>query len=119
MKKSELKAGQKVVQRNGCDFIYFPNNKGFELISFLGGLNYISAYGYDLKDTLRHNREYDITSVYECNNNSITNIFTNYSEVEWSLVWREEPQIEEITAEEAIKRLEEQSEKRIKIVSIR
>lgn len=123
MKKSDLKIGQKVVWRNGTEQIYFPTSYvGIDLITInssgekrSGSL--LSRWDDDFKDITHNQRLYDVVSVWDCGS-SVISIFNDTSKVYWNKIWEriEESEVEEITADEAMKRLEEQSGKKVKII---
>jgi hypothetical protein len=121
MKKSELKFGQKVVWRNGEEQIYFPNQYATEynLISLgIDGWDKLSDWDNDFKEIKCGDKAYDIVSVWDCGYN-ISGIFTDPKKLPWKCVWESKGEIEteEISAQEAMNRLEKFSGKKIKIVS--
>ena len=114
MKKSDLKIGQKLVARNGMEYIYFPA-RDYSLIEIGGGFDELETWDDGLCDCLFNNGSYDIMEVFECKDGSFARIFENVENVKWTSIWKRE-NVEEITADEAMKRLEEQSGKKIKII---
>lgn len=122
MKKSELQAGQKVVTRDGGEYVWFPvfGGCGFFHVSKneLDPEEFIDISDYDdeLKETYDEEEDYDIMSIYECVDDSRNYLLSDLSKVNWTLVWERLEEVEEITAEEAMKRLEKQAGKKVKIV---
>ena len=119
MKKSDLKIGQKVVWRDGTEQIYFPTSYvGVDLITINSNCgSLLSEWDDDFKDIKYSQRLFDIVSVWDCGS-SVVSIFNDTSKVYWNKIWEriEESEVEEITADEAMKRLEEQSGKKVKII---
>ena len=118
MKKSELKVGQKVVLRDGGEYLYIPIFRGDftkidadDTLDIYSNLN-LEWYNEDLIDN-DEDEDNDIMSVYSCT--SFSTLLSDLSKVNWNLVWERE-EVEKITADEAMKRLEEQSGKKVKIV---
>lgn len=111
MNKLELKVGQKVVTRDGTEWLYIPI-LGYDFSRIdAGNLNTYESldldfYNGDLTDC-DGDEENDIMSVYSCN--SFLTLLSDLSKVGWNLVWEreEELEVEEISVQEAMKRLEE------------
>ena len=72
----------------------------------------------DLKTGVRVTHKNGITSIFIIDDYGNEYHFTNPENVDWELLWeiKEEPKIEEISADEAMRRLEEQSGKKVKII---
>lgn len=109
MKKLDLKIGQKLVAKSGMEYIYFPAY-GYST-SISGGFDELETWDDDLCDCFSHDDSYDIMEVFECKDDSFVRIFENAKDVKWTSIWKRE-NVEEITADEAMKRIEEQSGKR-------
>lgn len=122
MTKKDLKTGMKVVKRDGDEYVWFPvfGEYGFFHVS-RNKLDPeetidISDYDDELKETYDEEEDYDIMSIYECVDDSRNYLLSDLSKVNWTLVWERSEEVEEITAEEAMKRLEKQAGKKVKIV---
>ena len=76
----------------------------------------MSDYDDEFKQTYDEDEDYDIMSIYECVDDSRNYLLSDLSKVNWTLVWERLEEVEEITAEEAMKRLEKQAGKKVKIV---
>lgn len=112
MKKSDLKSGMKVVCSNGSELIVSLGTLYGDIIMDLSrdSYNKLLYYTDDLYNISSVYQEYNIDKVYK---NKGENYIVN---PEWELLWEREPEVEEITADEAMKRLEEQSGKKVKII---
>lgn len=98
MTKSDLKAGQKLVCKDNKEFIYFPYNIGYELISFSGGSDSISCLSEDLKNIDVDNAKYDVLRVFECKDWTFAFIFENHEKVNWTQIWeRDSNDVKEVT----------------------
>lgn len=104
MTKSDLKAGQKILFRNGREAIYFPNDIGYEFIFIDGGFMPLRMYSDNLKVNRPHKEPYDVISIWECNGNSLQFLFNDKDSVKWELVSSEEPDIKEVTIDEVEKK---------------
>lgn len=108
---SDLKTGMKVVQRDGMEFFVALNTKTEDILVSDRGWQKLSHLDNNLKSNLFPSS--DIVKVYESS-------YENYlsSVIGWSKIWDvdDKPEVEEITADEAMKRLEEQSGKKVKII---
>jgi hypothetical protein len=123
MDKSELKAGQKLVDRDGNEYVYLPVIDGYGFLCVSGSrldpydTIDIGDYTDELKEDFNEDEDYDIMSVFECLDGSFINIISDLKKVNWTKVWEREPEFEEISAQEAMDRLESFSGKKVKIVS--
>ena len=124
MKKNELKNGmlletrhgKKLLYIDGCSFsnVYFPPKK-IDLISIDGdGWMSTDSYNDDFLESYCSDSEWNIEKIYICKDISFQYIITTPKGVSWELFWSRN-EIEEITADEARRRLEESSGKKIKI----
>lgn len=122
MTKKDLETGMKVVLKDGTkcivmrgirhefgseeDCLVFLDTDGRTCIdNYSEDMIMKKSYEYDLS-------KFDIEEVYISTNLNHTLQKNGW----WKLIWKREPVVEEITADEAMKRLEEQSGKRIKII---
>ena len=122
MTKKDLKTGMKVVLKDGTKCIVMRGIRrefGLEedCLVFLDtdGRTDIDNYSEDIimeKSDWYDLSKFDIEEVYISTNLN----HTLQKNGLWKLIWKREPVVEEITADEAMKRLEEQSGKRIKII---
>ena len=124
MTKKDLKTGMRVTYKNGMTSIliindYDDDDEDHVFVEF--GNNPARMRLCDYSDDLklaphRCDGKYDIVKVERSKN--LWFIFTNPKNVDWELLWerKEEPEIEEISADEAMRRLEEQSGKKVKII---
>lgn len=117
MTKKDLKSGMRLSFRNHRDAIYLDLHQSSNNVIFLdGGLDEIDNWGDDLK--VSHCDDFDIMKVSICKDYTVRRLFSKNHDVNWTTIWerKEEPEVEEISAEEAMKRLEEQSGKKVKII---
>lgn len=122
MTKKDLKTGMRVTYKNGMTSILIINDydddedHAFVEFGNTPARMRLSDYRDDLKLATYHpNDDFDIVKVERSKN--LWFIFTTKI-VDWELLWerKEEPEIEEISADEAMRRLEEQSGKKVKII---
>lgn len=122
MNISELKTGMKVVLKDGTTCIVmrgirreFGSEEDCLVFLDTDGRIGIDNYSEDMiikKSYVRDYSKFDIEEVYISTNINHTLQKNGW----WKLIWKREPVVEEITADEAMKRLEKQSGKRIKII---
>jgi uncharacterized protein YkvS len=109
MTKKDLKTGMRVKYRDGTTgLVMLDTNQGSIICGKLWAR--IDDYNDDLTTNYNH-REYDIIAVYE---QSYAYFMPNLADI-GDLIWEEALEVEEISADEAIRRLEQSSGKKIKI----
>lgn len=117
MTKKDLKSGMRLSFRNHSEAIYLDLHQSSRNVILLnGGFDDIDNWEDDLK--VSHYADFDIMKVSICEDYTVGRLFSKNDDVNWRTIWerKEEPEVEEISAEEAMKRLEEQSGKKVKII---
>jgi hypothetical protein len=113
MTKKDLKTGMKVTTLNGNEYLVFMDIAGGNGLANYNRRTWLPLC--DINDDLECmcNRSLDVIRV--CVTPFIADLLNK--DATWNTLWEreEEPVIEEITAEEAMRRLEESSGKKIKI----
>ena len=109
MTKSELKTGMRVEYRDGTTgLVMLDTNQG----SIICGKCWARLNDYNEDLTTDYDcEESDIVAVYEQEYAYLMPTLENMGK----LAWKEEPEVEEISADEAMRRLEQSSGKKIKI----
>ena len=111
MTKKDLKTGMRVTTRNGNKYLIFLNTNDGDYMANYNRETYVALHNVDDNLSSSCSSDFDIIEVYAFTNGGGLLDPDNY----WEKIWNRETEIEEISADEAMRRLEQSSGKKIKI----